>query len=754
MSACLRHTGLMFWPVFSFIVASKALVLGLYGFYRGETAGAKTYGFLGLALSVWAGFYGLELLSPTLAATLRWAKLEYLGVVVAPVLVLLLVLRHTQLRLSVPATLALFAVPLVSLVAVATNGLHGLFWQTVQVTRTGPLHPLEASYGPLFWLHTGYAYLLLLASLFVLLWRSAGGFSRRRQAVALFGGLLLPWLFNLVYLFRPSLMVDLTPLGFALALPLWGFALFGLRHPDPLPSARVQVIEALSDGVVVLSGQGEVVDVNPAAESLLGRSRADLVGLFADAALATLPGVPAWLAQAEPSPLELRYGARDLLLHTSDLAQRAAAGRVLLLQDITERRRHEREVTHLAYTDALTGLFNRRYLFEQGEQRLQAAQARGEATWLFYLDVDRFKDVNDHFGHAVGDELLVEVAAQLRQAVRGEDALVRLGGDEFALLATGGDRAAALELAERLLHTLRRPYQLEGKTIKLGASLGVACAPEHGDSVHELLRLADLAMYAVKRGSSQDPFYRPSLGSAQQEQLRLETALRQAVGAQNFELVYQPVMSLESGERVGTETLLRWPALGVPPGRFVPLAETLGLIGELDAFVLEQALASPPRKGWLSVNLSPQSLADGYWLKRFETLLQRRSLPPEGLLLEITESVLLEPATAAALLKLRDRGVRLAVDDFGTGYSSLALLETLPADLIKLDRSFAQGVVTNPRKASLVRSVLALARSLELPVVAEGVETQEQLEWFRGEGCPYAQGFLFGRPAKRRAALG
>ena len=736
----------MFWSVFSFVVASKALMLGLYGFYRHQVDGAKLYGLLGLALSIWAGFYGLELLGSSLTATLRWVRLEYLGIVVAPPLVLLLVLGHTQLRLPSAAVLALFTVPAASLIAVLTNEHHALFWTSVSVTEAGALYPLNASYGSLFWLHTGYSYLLLLTSLFVLVWRALGGYSRRRQAVALLGGLLLPWFFNLAYVLRHALVVDLTPLGFGLALPLWGLALFGLRQPDPLPSARAQVIETMSDGVIVLSAKGTIADVNPGAETLLGQARGDLVDHPSEVIFAVLPELKPWLERDEQSPLELRLGERDLLLHSSHLSERNA-GRVIILQDITEQRRHEREVTQLAYTDALTGLFNRRYLFEVGERRLRAAQARGESVWLFYLDLDRFKTINDRFGHAVGDTVLTQVAAHLSQAVRGEDALVRLGGDEFALLATGGERATASEVAERLITSVQQPFQVQDKTLKLGVSLGIAAAPEHGDSVHDLLHLADLAMYTVKRGNAQDLFYRPALGAAQQEQVQLEAALRYAITVQGFELAYQPVLSLADGARIGTETLLRWSDKDISPAQFIPLAETLGLVAELDALVLEQALSTPPETGWLSVNLSPKSLADGHWLRRFETLLQQRDLPPGGLLLEITESVLLEPATAEVLLGLRKRGVRLAVDDFGTGYSSLALLETLPADLIKLDRSFAQGVVKNPRKAALVRSVLALARSLELPVVAEGVETQEQLEWFRDEGCPYAQGYLFGRPA-------
>ncbi len=751
MSARLVHTGGMFWPIFSFIVASKALVLALYGFFQG-VPGAKVYGFLGLALSIWAGCYGFELLSPSLAETLWWVRLEYVGVVAAPPLVLLLVLRHTQVRLSSAAatalTLALFAVPAFSLLAVLTNARHGLFWRTVAVAPGG-LHPLEATYGPLFWVHTGYSYGLLLTGFFVLVWRALGGMSRRRQAVALLGGLLLPWFFNLAYVLRPSLIIDLTPLGFGLALPLWGLALFGLREPDPLPSARAQVFETMSDGVVVVGRKGEVVDVNPAAEALLGRTRAEVVGAGFAEVFGALPGVTPWAEGAEKEALELRFNERDLLLHHSQLSTGRGAERVLILQDVTERRRHEREVTRLAHTDALTGLFNRRYLFEVGEKRLREAQRGGEPAWLFYLDLDRFKGVNDRFGHAAGDKLLADVAACLKRAVRNEDTLVRLGGDEFALLATGGDRAVARELAERLLESVGRSYGVGDTFVKLGASLGIACAPEHGSSVHDLLRLADLAMVAVKRGGSRDPFYHPSLGTAQRERLQLEAALRYAITAQDFELAFQPVVSLLTGERVGTESLLRWPKAGTPPGSFVPLAETLGLVAELDAFALERALTTPPQGGWLSVNLSPKSLEDGFWQGRFETLLARYSLPPGGLLLEITESVLLEPATAAVLLSLRERGVRLAVDDFGTGYSSLALLETLPADLIKLDRSFAQGVVSSPRKAALVRSVLALARSLDLPVVAEGVETNEQLEWFKSEGCPYAQGFLFGRPTVR-----
>ena len=417
------------------------------------------------------------------------------------------------------------------------------------------------------------------------------------------------------------------------------------------------------------------------------------------------------------------------------------------------------QLRHDALHDALTGLPNRVFL----QREVTAALARidtGELTGLAVglMDLDRFKEVNDTLGHGLGDQLLQEVARRLEDAAGGA-VVARLGGDEFAFLVTrGSDRAEdVLALVGAMLHALEQPVDLGGVDVEVGASVGLAFAPEHATDVGDLLKRADLAMYEAKSGGSGVRTYEPSMDTSNPQRLALVGELRQAIERSELRVEVQPKARLDTGEVTGVEALVRWehPLRGaVPPDVFVPVAERSGLIRPLTLLVLDRALSACA--GWRSegrdvsvaVNLSARSLVDADLVEDVARTLHRYRVPPRLLTLEITEgSVMTDPTRAMGLLvALRDMGVRLSVDDFGTGYSSLSYLKRLPVHEVKIDRSFVTNMVLDADDATIVRSIVDLAANLSLDVVAEGVEDAAAWDALAALGCTYTQGWHLGRP--------
>jgi diguanylate cyclase (GGDEF)-like protein len=436
-------------------------------------------------------------------------------------------------------------------------------------------------------------------------------------------------------------------------------------------------------------------------------------------------------------------------------------GWVTTHEDVTKRKRAEERVTHLAHYDALTDLPNRTQFHERLEHELVRIR-EGEQLAVLYIDIDEFKSVNDTLGHLIGDELLKAVAVSLSGCSRGDDFVARLGGDEFAVVQTAvKSEADVVELVTRIFDAIRMPYECLGHQVTTDASIGVALAPQHGGDLDQLLKNADLAMYAAKAsGRRTSRFFEPEMDARVKARRILEMDLRQAITEGGLEVYYQPCVSLANNEITGCEALLRWrhPERGmIPPSEFIPVAEETGLISELGKWVLTTAwleAATWPGHIKLAVNVSPIQFKDDTFALKVVSALAASGLPASRLELEITEAVLIrdDESALAILHQLRATGVRIALDDFGTGYSSLSYLRRFPFDKIKIDRCFVSDIADPDGSSSIVRAVVSIAAARNITTTAEGVETEEQRSLLRTFGCTEMQGYLFS-PAKPAAEL-
>ncbi|MBC8716032.1 bifunctional diguanylate cyclase/phosphodiesterase [Ochrobactrum sp. Marseille-Q0166] len=425
-----------------------------------------------------------------------------------------------------------------------------------------------------------------------------------------------------------------------------------------------------------------------------------------------------------------------------------------IVEDITERRQTEQRMAHIAMHDSLTDLPNRAYF----SQHIEAMLKKGEsapAFALLYLDIDHFKNINDSRGHQIGDQLLQQTAERLKCLTNSDQFLARLGGDEFALIFRSDTVSHIAMFADRLLSAFEDPFELGATSEFISCSIGIAQAPLHGDCTDVLMRNADLALYAAKaNGRRTFSFYQQSLRLAVEKRHAMMTDLRIALASEQFELHYQPIFNLKTGQISGFEVLLRWwhPTLGlVSPADFIPIAEEAGLIGTIGDWVLRQACleaASWPHGIKVSVNLSPVQFNQTTLLDSVTGALQAASLCPERLELEITESVFLQNSkhNTEQLFELRRLGVRIAMDDFGTGYSSLSYLRSFPFDKIKVDRSFVSGIEVDTRDLAIIQAVATLGAGFRIVTTAEGVETKQQLDCLREQNFGEVQGFLMGRP--------
>ncbi len=545
------------------------------------------------------------------------------------------------------------------------------------------------------------------------------------------------------------------------------------KHAEAQLRLAAHVFEHSGEAIFITDRDNRIIEVNPAFTRMTGYSAEEICGQ-SPSVLSSGRATPEeyramWSAIREqgfwqgemwdrrkdgeiyPKLLTIsvvRNGQGDIDFHIASFA------------DLSEQKATEEKIRHVAHHDALTGLPNRLHLQIGLEQVIAAAKRENQEVALMFIDLDRFKIINDTLGHNFGDGLLVEVAHRLRACVRESDLLARLGGDEFVVALAGDDVVnAAIQVAEKIISSLSHPYQIEGRILHSTASIGISLYPHDGGSIESLMKTADTAMYHAKAtGRNNFQFFSPEMNQSSNERLLLENSLHRALERGEFAVHYQPQVDIASGRLVGAEALIRWhhPERGmVSPLQFIPLAEENGMILPIGTWVLREVCRQI--RAWrelgltdlrFAVNLSPRQFRQENLVDNILEILREFDVPASALELEITEGSIMENADAAVSLlnQLSRHGLSIAIDDFGTGYSSLSHLKRFPVSKLKIDRSFVMDIPGDPDDSAIAIAVIQLARSLGLKTVAEGVETAEQRQFLSGQGCDMLQGYWYSKP--------
>ncbi|MES2354782.1 MAG: EAL domain-containing protein [Pseudomonadota bacterium] len=546
-----------------------------------------------------------------------------------------------------------------------------------------------------------------------------------------------------------------------------------------LERERAQItLNSIGDAVISVDMIGNIAFLNQVAEKTTGWTHAEAIGRPLDEIFRIIdedthaPAIaPLALAIRENAPVSLQVNGVLIRRDGMESAIEASAapihdlegtiaGGVMIYRDITESRLLKRKMAHLAHHDVLTNLPNRLLLKDRITQAIAMAHRRNRRLAILFLDLDRFKYINDSLGHTVGDELLQQVAERLSAAVRESDTVSRQGGDEFVILLPDVEHVDdAAVRSEGIINRIATPYKIGERDLYITASIGISVYPDNGSDAETLIKYADTAMYCAKSGGRNNyQFFVQDMDDQNVARQSFESSLRQALDKEQFILQYQPKVILKTGEIIGAEALIRWqhPQWGlVPPDSFIPIAEEIGLIVSIGQWVLRHACRQ--LRTWrdagghpicVSVNVSASEFRGQHFLADVRAILAETRIEPHCLELELTESVLMESveSTDVVLRELKSMGVRLAIDDFGTGYSSLSYLSQFPIDVLKIDQSFVREIAVHPGNATIISAVVGMGKGFEHQVIAEGVETQEQAEFLQSRDCAQGQGYYFSRP--------
>lgn len=756
------------------LAAAGAAALAISVFGRRDAPGATMLGICLVVSCVWCVAYAGELMSTTPAMVDLWVRLEFIGIVfIGPFWLFFAHEYAGYLKPGFsPTRLAFLVLPLVTLAFALAGPSQGLVLDYGPLTDVHGVEMRAIVHGPLFWIHGAYSYMCLIAGGVVVL-RSIFREIRllTAQGIVIVLVMALPVIANVVTLLVARAGFDLTPpsivvSGFLISMALIRHRMFRI-FPGMVPVARNTVVESMRDGVLVLAEGGLIVSANNAAYGLLGDDHGDLVGRQVATVLPELLGAGEIFADGVRHGRELSLERtlvasdqtpRHVEMVISPIARSARlSGHVLVLRDITDRRRLENELEHRALHDQLTGLPNRALLRAHLRELLALRRQDHGTLALLLLDLDRFKEINDTYGHGAGDEVLQTVGDRLLQTLGEGELAARMGGDEFAVVLPDCDAELAELKAVALRAAVVAPLDVAGRDFSIDTSIGIAISPDDGLDEVTLMRHADVALYVAKNRLPRVARYAITTDHHSPERLERINAVRQAVEQRTIVMHYQPIVAANSSRICRVEALARWPQEDgsiMEAGQFIHLVAHCGMMGELTNVALDDVLRRCEewrREGWraeVSLNLSVEDLRDSSIVGRIREALHRRSVDHDQLWIEITESdVMDDPERARQVLhELRELGLRLAIDDFGVGHSSLSYVQTLPAHELKIDRSFVHGLRDDAANRAIVRTVVTLGHDLGLVVTAEGVEDQTDAEAVTSLSCDHVQGYAVARP--------